>query len=118
MINAQVMTILVVFLGVMLGILFNNARASDLSKAFENRFSDLNNRFNDLTKSVDARISDSNRNIEGRMADQTRHIDEVLGRFEKALDAQTKRIERMDENILRLIADHDARLRSLEKTNG
>jgi len=107
MINAQVMTILVVFLGVMLGILFNNARASDLSKAFENRFSDLNNRFNDLTKSVDARISDSNRHIEGTMA-----------HFEKALDAQTKRIERMDENILRLIADHDARLRSLEKTSG
>jgi hypothetical protein len=93
MINTQLATVVVVFLGVMLGVLFNNARSSDLSKS-------LNDRFTDLSQTVNARISDSNR-----------QTDAALARFEKKL-------ERMDENILRLIADHDARLRSLEKSNG
>jgi len=82
MINAQLITILVVFLSVMVGILVNNSRMSDMRAA------------------VDARITDSNR-----------HVDESLARFEKKLD-------RMEENIMRLLADHDARLRQLEQAKG
>jgi uncharacterized protein YPO0396 len=43
-----------------------------------------------------------------RFDDMNRHIDDKF-------DLLTERIERMNDNLLRILADHDTRLRKLEK---
>jgi hypothetical protein len=55
-----------------------------------------------------SRIGDLRAMTEKRFDDVNRHIDDKF-----ALLAE--RIDRMNDNILRILADHDARLRKLEK---
>jgi hypothetical protein len=79
-------------LAVLVGILINNSRLSDLRAHIDSRFGDVGRRFED----VDRRFEDVNR----RFDDVNRRFDEMkemwraeLHRVEEVLDARLKHIE-------------------------
>lgn len=55
-----------------------------------------------------SRIGDLRAMTEKRFDDVNRHIDDKFALL-------SERIERMNDNLLRILADHDARLRKIEK---
>ena len=96
MTDTQILTIVLAsvptMLAVLLGILVNNSRLSDLRAYMEGRFNDVGSRFDD----VGARFGDVN----GRFASLERRLDELkevwrseLHRVEEVLDARLKHLE-------------------------
>jgi hypothetical protein len=55
-----------------------------------------------------SRIGDLRSGMDKRFDDMNRHIDDKFNLL-------TDRIDRMNDNVMRVLADHDARLRKLEK---
>ncbi len=79
-------------LAVLMGILINNSRLSDLRAHMDARFSDVDKRFNDVDKrfnEVDRRFNDVNRRFDD-MRDIWRS---ELHRVEEILDARLKHLE-------------------------
>ena len=103
MTDTQILTIVLAsmptMLAVLLGILVNNSRLSDLRAYMEGRFNDVGSRFDDVGSRFDdvgARFSDVN----GRFASLERRLDELkevwrseLHRVEEVLDARLKHLE-------------------------
>lgn len=83
------LTIAFAFVTVLIGVLFNNSRITDLCSSMDKRFDEMSKRFDD----------------------NNRHIDDKFNLL-------SERIERMNDNVLRVLADHDTRLRKLEKAEG
>jgi hypothetical protein len=69
-------------LTVLLGILINNSRLSDLRADFTSRFSDVNSRIDDLRSHIDSRFDDMRANWQS-----------ALHRVEEVLDARLKHLE-------------------------
>jgi hypothetical protein len=84
------LTVAFAFVTVLIGVLFNNSRIGDLRFTTASRYDDLMIHMN------------------SRFDDTIRHFDDRCDHFIEKLD-------RMNDNILRILADHDARLRKLEK---
>jgi hypothetical protein len=96
MTDTQILTIVLAsvptMLAVLLGILVNNSRLSDLRAYMEGRFNDVGARFDD----IGARFGD----VSGRFASLERRLDELkevwrseLHRVEEVLDARLKHLE-------------------------
>lgn len=96
MTDAQIFAIAIMVLTVLAGTFYNNARIGDNNS----RISELGTRF-------DRRIDD--------MRDVLRGETDVLRAEMKAQHAEVMhRIEKMDENIARVLADHEHRITRLE----
>ena len=116
--DAQILTIVLAAvpptLAVMIGILMNNARLSDLRQDLTGRFDevnrkfhlmgeDINRRFNDVDRrfnDVDRRLDDADQRATGLREEMNRRFDEVkdvwrseLRRVEEILDARLKHLE-------------------------
>jgi hypothetical protein len=82
---ASIPTMLVV----LIGILLNNSRLSDLKSDMNARFGDVNARIGDLRSQMDARFNDVDRRFD-EMKDLWRS---ELHRVEEVLDARLKHLE-------------------------
>jgi len=103
MTDTQILTIVLAsvptMLAVLLGILVNNSRLSDLRAYMEGRFNDVDSRFNDVGarfNDIGARFGD----VSGRFTSLERRLDELkevwrseLHRVEEVLDARLKHLE-------------------------
>jgi hypothetical protein len=94
--DTQILTIAIAslptFLAVLIGILVNNARLSDLRAQMDARFGDVDKRFNDVDKrfnEVDRRFD----NVERRFDDMKEMWRTELRRVEEVLDARLKHLE-------------------------
>ena len=85
MTDTQLVTISAVFLAAIVAVLFNNSRIGDLRDSMNQRFADVNKRLDDMN----------------------RHIDDKF-------DLLTERLQHMEENIMRILADHENRISRLE----
>jgi hypothetical protein len=74
---------------VLVGILINNSRLSDLRQSMDKRFDGVDKRFDDTNRLMDKRFDDTNRLIEARFQIQ----DEKLYRVEQVMDARLRHIE-------------------------
>lgn len=92
MTDAQLVTISTAFLAGIIAVLFNNSRISDLRDAMNQRFGDMNQRFNDLDRRFD---------------EVHRHIDDKFNLL-------AERLQRMEDNIMRILSDHEQRISKLE----
>ncbi len=97
MTDAQMITLGVAILAIFAATLFNNARISDMKSLLSDRLSDTN-----------GRISDGNRHIDDKFANVHRNIDDKFALL-------SMQIKTMEENLLRLIGDHETRIQNLEK---
>jgi hypothetical protein len=97
MTDAQMVTLAVAILAVFAGTLFNNSRISDMKSLLSDRLSDTN-----------LRISDGNRRTDDKIADVHRNIDDKFALL-------SRQMKTMEDNILRLIGDHQTRLQRLER---
>ena len=88
MTDAQMTTIVTVFLAAVIAVLFNNSRITDLRNTMDSRFNDVNRRFDDIN----------------------RHIDDKFTLLSHQMKA-------MEENLLRIIGDHETRIQRLERPN-
>ena len=70
---------------VLIGILINNSRLTDLN----GRFTDLNGRFTDLRNYIDVRFTDLQQVIDARFAEQKAE----LLRVEQVMDARLRHLE-------------------------
>jgi hypothetical protein len=110
MTDTQILTIVLAsvptMLAVLLGILVNNSRLSDLRAYMEGRFNDVGSRFNDVESrfnDVGSRFDDIGArfgDVNGRFASLERRLDELkevwrseLHRVEEVLDARLKHLE-------------------------
>jgi hypothetical protein len=84
-----ILTATIPTLAVMIGILLNNSRLSDLRSDMDRRFDGMNRRFDDVNHRFDDRFDDVNRRLE-----DTRDLlrAEFL-RVEQVLDARVKHLE-------------------------
>lgn len=96
MTDTQLVTLSTVFLAAIIAVLFNNSRIGDLRDA-------MNQRLGDLSGSVNQRFGD----VDKRFDEVHRHIDDQF----KLL---TERLQRMEENIMRILPDHENRIPRLE----
>ena len=69
-------------LTVLIGILINNSRLSDLCSNFDSRFGDVNSRIDDLRSHMDSRFDE----MRGTWQSELRRVEEVL-------DARLKHLE-------------------------
>jgi len=77
---------------VLIGILINNSRLTDLNGRFTDlngRFTDLNGRFTDLRNYIDVRFTDLQQVIDARFAEQKAE----LLRVEQVMDARLRHLE-------------------------
>jgi chaperonin cofactor prefoldin len=96
---ASIPTMLVV----LIGILLNNSRLSDLKNEMNARFGDINGRVGDVNSrftEMNARISELRSHMDARFDDVDRRFDEMkdlwrseLHRVEEVLDARLKHLE-------------------------
>jgi len=100
MTDAQILTIALAtvptMITVLIGILINNSRMSDLRASVDGRFSDLRSYMEMRFNGVDGRFSD----VDRRFNDIDRRLDEMkdmwrseLHRVEEVLDARPKHLE-------------------------
>jgi hypothetical protein len=89
MTDAQVVTISTAFLAAIITVLFNNSRIGDLRDS-------VNQRFGDLDGSLNRRFDEVNR-----------HIDDKFNLL-------AERLQRMGDNIMRILGDHENRISRLE----
>ena len=83
-------------LAVLLGILINNSRLSDLRAHVDSRFGDVNTRFNDIHTrfdEVNRRFDDMDRKMDQRFEDMKSTWRSELHRVEEVLDARLKYLE-------------------------
>ena len=96
MTDTQILTIALAsvptVLAVLMGILINNARLSDLRSHLDSRFSDVDKRFSDVDKrfnEVDRRFN----NVDRRFDEMKEMWRTELHRVEEVLDARLKHLE-------------------------
>ena len=96
MTDSQILTIALAsvptMITVLIGILINSARLSDVS----NRFGDVSNRFNDLNSRIseqDRRLADFRAHVDARFDDMRAMWQSELRRVEEILDARLKHLE-------------------------
>jgi len=83
-------------LAVLIGILINNSRLSDLRAHVDSRFGDVNARFNDINTrfdEVNRRFDDMDRKMDHRFEDMKSTWRSELHRVEEVLDARLKHLE-------------------------
>jgi hypothetical protein len=85
MADAQLVTLATAFLAAIIAVLFNNSRISDLRSSTDKRFDDLR----------------------GTMEGVHRHIDDKFALL-------PERLQRMEDNIMRITGDHEERIQRLE----
>ncbi len=85
MTDTQLVTLSVAFLAAVIAVLFNNSRISDLRDSMNQRFGDVNKRFDEMN----------------------RHIDDKFNLL-------IERLQHMEDNIMRILADHENRISRLE----
>jgi DNA anti-recombination protein RmuC len=100
MTDAQLVTLATAFLAAVIAVLFNNSRISDLRGEVTTRTGDLRN-------SMDKRFDDMNGHMDKRFDDMNRHIDDKFALL-------TERLQRMEDNIMRITGDHEERIQKLE----
>jgi hypothetical protein len=85
MTDAQVVTISTAFLAAIIAVLFNNSRIGDLRDAVNQRFANVDKRFDEVN----------------------RHIDDKFNLL-------AERLQRMEDNIMRILGDGENRISRLE----
>ncbi len=96
MTDAQLVTLATAFLAAVIAVLFNNSRIGDLRI-------DMTSHISELRSDMDKRFS----NIDKRFDDVNRHIDDKFALL-------TERLQRMEDNIMRITGDHEERIQRLE----
>ncbi len=76
-------------LAVLIGILINNSRLSDLRAHVDSRFGDVNTRFDEVNR----RFDDMDRKMDQRFEDMKSTWRSELHRVEEVLDARLKHLE-------------------------
>jgi len=89
MTDAQLVTLATAFLAAVIAVLFNNSRISDLRGVMTNGIGDLRN-------TMDKRFDDMNAHIDDKFA------------------LLTERLQRMEDNIMRITGDHEERIQKLD----
>jgi len=89
MTDTQLVTLATAFLAAVIAVLFNNSRISDLR-------GDMTHRIGDLRNTMDKRFDDMNSHIDDKFA------------------LLTERLQRMEDNIMRITGDHEERIQRLE----
>ena len=89
MTDTQLVTLATAFLAAVIAVLFNNSRISDLR-------GDMTSRIGDLRNTMDKRLDDMKEHIDDKFA------------------LLTERLQRMEDNIMRITGDHEERIQKLE----
>jgi len=89
MTDAQIIAIAIVFVAAIGSVMFNNMRITDLRNTLDNRLGDMGKRIDDLRNSVNQRIDDK-------------------------FTLLSQQMTHMEENILRIVGDHETRIQKLE----
>lgn len=105
--DAQVITLALVFVAALGSIMYNNSRITDPRSSMEGRFSTMDKRFDDANTSINKRFDDANTSINKRFDDVNRHIDDKFALL-------SRQMKSMEENIMRMLGDHETRIQVLE----
>ncbi len=89
MTDTQLVTITVAFLAAVIAVLFNNSRIGDLRDSVNQRFGDMNGEIN-------------------------RRFDEVNRHIDDKFNLLAERLQRIEDNLMRILADHENRISRLE----
>lgn len=87
------LTISVPTFTVLVGILINNSRLSDLKGDVNSRLNDTNSRISELRADMNTRFDESNAMMDRRFADMKDMWRSELHRVEEVLDARLKHLE-------------------------
>ena len=124
MTDTQLVTIAITLVAILIAMLVNNQRMSDLrtdvglrigdvGTRFEQRFADIDKRFGDMDKrfgDVDKRFADFNQ----RFLDMNRHIDDMATMLRAEMRADRAETNAKLDSILALMANVDQRVTRLE----
>ncbi len=99
MTDTQVLTIVIAILVSLGALVYNNSRITDVGK-----------RVDDVRTDVGKRIDDLGRRIDDLRDSVNLHIDDKFHLL-------SQRLKTMEENIMRILGDHETRLHKLENPN-
>ena len=103
MTDAQILTLVLTLLGIFAASWYNNSRFGDVSL----RIADLNTRITEGNKMLLDRLNDTRDVLRAEMKAELAVVNNRFDRLEAKID-------KMDDNIARLLADHENRISKLE----
>lgn len=122
MTDAQLVTLATAFLAAVIAVLFNNSRIGDLRGEVTTRMGDLRG---DMTNRMDDLRGDMAKRMDDLRNEMTTRINELRGTMDKRFDDMnghiddkfallTERLQRMEDNIIRISGGHEERIQKLE----